>query len=64
MKQGDPLSPFIFNAVMDEFLTEVDHKRGINVNGTDIEATASAALWLLWPEVNHKNKETDGKSTK
>lgn len=36
VKQGDPLSPFLFNCVMDEFLSGLGHDQGIKIGNTNM----------------------------
>lgn len=50
VKQGDPLSPFIFNCVIDDFLTNVSNEYGVNVNGTKISTIAYADDIILLSE--------------
>lgn len=40
VKQADPLSPFIFNCILDEYLTEVNHDLGVEINNTKISTIA------------------------
>ena len=56
-RQGDPLSPKLFTAVMDEVLTKADISEGINVNGEHLANLRFAYDVVLF---NEKNK-TNGK---
>lgn len=47
VKQGDPLSPFLFNAVIDELLCELDKKTGIKVGEQSLAAMAYADDLLI-----------------
>ncbi|CAL7932903.1 unnamed protein product [Xylocopa violacea] len=42
VKQGDPMSGFLFNLVIDELLKKLDQREGVDVNGTKITALAFA----------------------
>lgn len=42
VKQGDPLSPILFNAVIDELICRLQHFSGIKVNNTFIRCLAYA----------------------
>lgn len=47
VKQGDPLSPAIFNLVMDELLCDLDHNIGISIGDAQTAAIAYADDVLL-----------------
>lgn len=50
VKQGDPLSPVLFNLVMDELLASVDHSLGIQIEETRVAAVAYANDLLIMGE--------------
>lgn len=48
VKQGDPLSPLLFNVVLDELVTSLNSYSGIRVEGTQVRALAYADDLLLF----------------
>lgn len=40
VKQGDPMSPLLFNAVLDELMEKLDKLHGINLGASKISCMA------------------------
>lgn len=50
VKQGDHLSPFIFNCIIDDFLTNAKQEYGVNINNTWVSTLAYADDIVLLSE--------------
>lgn len=60
VKQGDPLSPALFNIVMDELLCKVRHEYGLKIGEASVAAVAYADdLIILGPDERHVQYNLD-----
>ena len=50
VKQGDPLSPFLFNLILDELLDQLPNAFGVSINNTEINSLAFADDLILLAE--------------
>lgn len=58
VKQGDPLSPFLFNCIMDEFLSQVNHERGVQIADTHMATAAYADDLVIIGNTIHDTQHT------
>lgn len=58
VKQGDPLSPFLFNCIMDEFLSQVNHERGVKIADTHMATAAYADDLVIVGNTVHETQHT------